>query len=250
MSITIEPKILALYPSAKDFADVIDTVGKIVDEVLIYVDPHGFKIRALDPSRIAMLSINLPPEAFQEYSVSEEVGVGLAVSVLSRILKQLKKSDRITIAANNEYVEILIEGMSVRRYKFKNLEVIAEEAPELTAHYDVEASILSSPLRATLSELASICSTIGIAAKEDTLTFFDYDTRKSTYRLTTAAGTIINLNVKREASAAYDSGYVSKIVEVLKLSNLIELKYGAEAPLHLSMEFAGGRIEYLIAPKI
>ncbi len=246
---TIEPKILISYPNAKDFADIISTVNELVDEVLVYIDPHSFKIKALDPSRIAMLSITLPPEAFQNYSVSEEIGVGLAVSTLSRVLKQLKKSDRITIAANNEYVEILVEGISIRRYKFKNLEVIAEEIPELTPHYDVEASVLSSPFRTTISELTSICSTIGITAKGDTLTFFDYDTKKSTYKLTTTAGTVINLDIKREAIAAYDSEYISKIIEILKLSNIVELKYGSEAPLYLSIEFSGGRIEYFLAPK-
>lgn len=246
---TIEPKILISYPNAKDFTDIISTVNEFVDEILVHIDSHSFKIKALDPSRIAMLSIILPPEAFQNYSVSEEIGIGLAVSSLSKILRQLKKSDRITIAANNEYVEILVEGISVRRYKFKNLEVVAEEVPELTPQYDVEASVLSSPLKTTLSELTSICSTIGITAKGDTLMFFDYDTKKSTYKLTTTAGTIINLNIKKEAIAAYDSEYISKIVDILKLSNIVELKYGSEAPLYLSLEFSGGRIEYFLAPK-
>lgn len=250
MSISIEPKIIVLYPSAKEFADIVDTVSRIVDEILIHIDQHGFKIRALDPSRIAMLSITLPPEAFQEYSVSEEMGIGLPVSILSKMLKQLKKSDRITIAANSEYVEMLVEGMSVRRYKFRNLEVVAEEMPELSLNYDVEALALSSPLRTALSELTSMCSSIGVSAKGDTLTLFDYDTRKSSYRLSTAAGTIVNLSIRREASAVYDSGYISKVVEVLKLSNVAELKYGAEAPLNLSIEFAGGKIEYYLAQKM
>jgi len=250
IAITIEPKILIAYPNAKEFADVLSIVSEIVDEVLINIDSQSFSIKALDPSKIAMLSINLPPEAFQEYRVSEEVSIGIAVSVLSKILKQLKKSDRITIAANNEHVEILVEGMSIRRYKFKNLEVIAEEAPELTPEYDVEASILSSPLRTTLSELTSISSTTGITAKDDTVLFFDYDTKKSIYRLTTTSGTVINLNIRKESTAAYDSEYLSKIIEMLKLSNIVELKYGSKAPLHLSIEFAGGRIEYFLAIKM
>jgi len=249
VGITIEPKILISYPIAKDFVEILSAVSEIVDEVLIRVDSQGFKVKALDPSKIALLSIALPPEGFQEFNVTEETSIGLAASVLSKILKQLKKSDRIVIAANNEYVEILIEGISIRRYKFKNLEVIAEEVPELTPQYDVEASILSSPLKTTLSELTSICSTIGITAKGDTMTFFDYDNKKSLYRLTTTAGTIINLNIKKESTVAYDAEYISKIIELLKLSNIVELKYGSEAPLYISIEFAGGKIEYFLAAK-
>ncbi|MEM2852340.1 MAG: hypothetical protein QW438_04015, partial [Ignisphaera sp.] len=80
--------------------------------------------------------------------------------------------------------------------------------------------------------------------------FFDYDTKKSIYRLTTTSGTVINLNIRKESTAAYDSEYLSKIIEMLKLSNIVELKYGSKAPLHLSIEFAGGRIEYFLAIKM
>jgi len=249
IQLTIEPKVLFLYPSARDYIAVLKTVAELVDETAIQVNPEGVHIRALDPSRIAMLIIDLPPETFHEFKVDDSISIGLAVSNLAKILKNLKKSDKIIVTANEEYVEIVIEGTNPRRYKFRNIGVLAEEVPELKPVYDVEASILTSPLKTTITELSDIASTIGISSDSESLTFFDYDTRRSIYRLTTDSGNIISLKVNKSATVSYDSEYLAKVIDILSLSNIVDLKYGSEAPLNISLEFAGGKIMYYLAAK-
>jgi len=239
------------YPSAKDFTDILKVLSEIVEEVLFTVDSKSLSVKALDPSRAAMMYILIPAEAFQEFRAEEELKIGLAVGNLSKVLKNLKKGDKITVGANEESVEILIEGTSIRRYKFRNIEVISEELPELSPQYDVEASALSTALRTVISELSSITSTIGITASKDTLIFVDLDTKKSSYKLATASGSLIALNIKKEnVTAAYDSEYLSKVLDILRLGNIVDIKYGSEAPLYLSTEFSGGKAEYYLAAKI
>ncbi|MEM4788625.1 MAG: hypothetical protein QXV06_02390 [Ignisphaera sp.] len=251
IQLTIEPKVLFAYPSARDFTKILKSLSEIVDETLLYVDETGVHVKALDPSRVAMLIIDLPPEAFQEFNFRESTSVGIAVSNLVKVLKNLKKSDRLVIAANEEYVEIIVEGTSgARRYKFRNISVLAEEIPELNPQYDIEASILASPLKTALKELADSSATVGFSATNDALLLFDYDTKKLSYKMTIASGNVLNLLVKKEVTAAFDSEYISKIIEIMELSNAVDLKYGAEAPLHVSVEFSGGKALYYLAAKI
>jgi proliferating cell nuclear antigen len=248
---TIEPKVLFAYPSARDFTKILKTLSEIVDEVAFQVNGSGVHVKALDPSRIAMMIVDLPPEAFQEFNVKDELSIGLAISNLTKILKNLKKGDRVVIAANEEYVEIVVEGTSgARRYKFRNLSVLSEEIPELNPQYDVEALVLASPLRTSLKELTDITATVGISAAQDVLTFFDYDTKRSSFRLSTASGNILSLTIKKEVTAAFDSEYLSKFLEILSLSNQAEIKYGSEAPLNIVIEFSGGKAVYYLAAKI
>lgn len=247
---TIEPKARFTYPSAKEFTTMLKTIADIVDEISFTVRKSGMTVKALDPGRVALLTVTLPPESFQEYNVEEELVIGLAVSNLVRILRRVGKGDRIVFAANEEYVEIAVEGALGRRYKFKNLEVLSEELPELAPQYDVRASLLSPPLRAALSELTAACSSIGVEANPETISFYDADSKKSVYRLTTASGAVISIDVKREANAVYDAEYVSKVIDVITLAHIVELEYGSEAPLHLAIEFAGGKAEYFLAQKV
>lgn len=251
ISLTIEPKVAFSYPSARDFTLILKSVAELVDETAIQVDINGVHLKALDPSRIALLVVDLPPEAFQEFNVSQSTSIGLAVSNLVKILKNLKKSDRIVIAANEEYVEILVEGTTGgRRYKFRNINVLAEEVPEINPEYDIEASILAAALKNSLKELTDTAATIGITATGDTITFFDYDNKRSAVKLTAASGNIVNLIVRNSVTAAYDAEYLAKVSEILSLGHIVDLKYGAQAPLHLSLEFSGGKASYYLASKI
>lgn len=248
---SIEPMVLISYPSARDFTIVLKTISEIVDEVAIQISTSGVHVKALDPSRIAMLVVDLPPEAFQEFSVNEDMSIGLAVSNLVKIFKSLKKSDRLVIAANNEYIEILVEGTTGgRRYRFRNISILAEEMPKLNLVYDVEASILASPLKTLLKDLTDVVDTVGIEANNDVITFFDYDSKKYSFKLTSASGNILNLVIKKNMAVAYDSEYISKIIDLLSLSNIVDLRYGIEVPLSLSIEFSGGKATYYLASKV
>jgi len=249
--LTIEPKVLFSYPSAKEFTYILKTLSELVDEVAFMVKGEGVEVKALDSGRIALFKAFMPPESFQEFEVKDELTVGISVANLVKALKHIKKNDKITIAANEEFVEIIIEGTTMRRYKFRNLQVISEEVPEISAEYDVEATVLASPLRSAIAELSNLTDTIGITVRGEEIVLYDYESKKTSYKLSSLAGTLISLNVKNECDIAFDAEYLSKINDALRLGSAVDLKFGKEAPLF--MEFtttAGGKIEYYLAAKI
>ena len=251
LKLTIEPKVLFSYPSAKEFTYVLKTVSEIVDEVAFLVRSDGVEVRALDPGRIALFRAFMPPEAFQDFDVKQELSVGMSVANLVKALKHIKKNDKITIAANEEFVEIVLEGTTVRRYKFRNLAVVSEEIPEINVEYDVEATLLANPFRTAISELSSLTDTIGIRSSGEEVVLYDYETKKTNYRFSSLSGTLVSLNIKKECDVAFDAEYLSKVVDALRLGSAIDIKFGAEAPLYISFTTtAGGQIEYYLASKI
>ncbi len=251
VKLTIEPKVLFSYPSAKEFTYILKTLAEIVDEVAFMVKSDGVEVRALDPGRIALFKAFMPPESFQEYEVKEELFVGISVANLVKALKHIKKNDKITIAANEEFVEMVLEGTTVRRYKFRNLSVASEEVPEIKVEYDVEATLLANPLRTAISELSSLTDTIGIRAQGEEVVLFDYETKKTNYRFSSLTGTLVSLNIKKECSVAFDAEYLSKIVDSLRLGSAVDIKFGTEAPLYINFTTtAGGQVEYYLASKI
>ena len=251
VKLTIEPKVMFSYPSAKEFTYILKSVAELVEEVSFRVENDGLKLKALDPGRIAMLTVTLPPEAFQEFQVSEPINIGLSVGNLVKVLKHLRKNDRVTIAANEEYVEIIIEGTSVRRYKFRNIEVLSEEIPELNVEYDVEGSVLVGPLRNAISELSNLTDTIGVSVREEAIVMYDYDTKKTQYRFSSTTGTLISLSIKKSCEVAFDSEYLSKIVDILRLGSVADIRFGSEAPLNIEITMSvGGRAQYFLAAKV
>jgi len=250
LTFTIEPKVTLSYSAAKDVANIIKSAAELVDELAFTVTPESFKLVALDPSKIAMLIVELPPESFRDYKVPENLTIGVSASSILNILKHIKKSDVITIGANDEFVEIIVEGGLPRRYKTRNIAVAVEEVPQLDVEFDVMASVTTNSLKSAISELSALTQTVGIKASGDELLMYDYESKKSRYRFTSSAGSLISLTIKNEADVPFDSDYLSRVAPILSLGSVADVSFGREAPLRIYVSFAsGGSGTYYLASK-
>ncbi|RLG80369.1 MAG: DNA polymerase sliding clamp, partial [Thermoprotei archaeon] len=100
-----------VYPEAKYFKEIIDALGKLIDEVAFQLTQEGLVIKALDPARVALIHIDLPMTAFIEYDVSEETIAGISTANLAKMLKRVKKGDRFVLSVEEDRVEVVIESI-------------------------------------------------------------------------------------------------------------------------------------------
>lgn len=64
--------------SAKEFKKVVDTISTLLDEICFEVDEEGIKASAMDPSHVALVSLEIPRLAFEEYEAdSHDIGIDL-----------------------------------------------------------------------------------------------------------------------------------------------------------------------------
>jgi DNA polymerase III sliding clamp (beta) subunit (PCNA family) len=115
------------------FADIkvpstIDkTLKGIVDEVLITIDSGGFfKLAALDPARVSMLLMEIPASAFLELRVERELSIGVSMQSLELTIEAAKKTDKYVLVSDGGFVEVIVEGLPTRRYKFRSIEIPKE----------------------------------------------------------------------------------------------------------------------------
>ncbi len=52
---------------AKLLRDMATAISILVDEATFKIDPEGLKLRAMDPSRVAMIDFEWPKTIFEEY---------------------------------------------------------------------------------------------------------------------------------------------------------------------------------------
>ena len=64
---------------AEIFKETVDVIAAIVTECRLNVSEAGFMTRAVDTANVAMISIELSPEAFSSYTADENV-VGLDIT--------------------------------------------------------------------------------------------------------------------------------------------------------------------------
>ena len=67
---------------AKLLRDMATAISILVDEATFKIDPDGLKLRAMDPSRVAMIDFEWPKAIFQEYEATEPSKMCLNISEL------------------------------------------------------------------------------------------------------------------------------------------------------------------------
>lgn len=58
-----------VFDSAREFESLIATLEKFFDEAVFQVNMEGIQMRAIDPSRVVLVDLNLPEMLFSKYSV-------------------------------------------------------------------------------------------------------------------------------------------------------------------------------------
>ena len=65
---------------SKFLREMATAISILVDEATFKIEPDGLKLRAMDPSRVAMIDFELPKTIFEEYVCSEPMKIGMKIS--------------------------------------------------------------------------------------------------------------------------------------------------------------------------
>jgi proliferating cell nuclear antigen len=92
------PDVRIIYPDAREFFFIMDAVAVLIEETSLVISSDGARIRALDPSRTAMVDLFMPREAFEEYPTGSEgdVRIGINFDDFKKLLSRVKKGDRLS----------------------------------------------------------------------------------------------------------------------------------------------------------
>jgi len=237
------------HPSAKTFIIILEALGNIVDEALFNFTNDGAAVKALDPAKVALIEIKIPPEAFLSFKVTKELSVGMNLSSLIKSVAKPKKTDKLTFKANEEFYELIIEGIAIRRYKYRSVEVSATEVPEISLDFKVKALVLAQAFKAAVKDLKGVGS-IAFVAEDDQNLYLRAAEGGAEAKLSKMGGSILEMEVSEPTRCVYDEDYIAKILNLTGIAENLEIKFGNDLPLRLSFNLVdGGSVNYLLAPK-
>ena len=70
----------AKMADAKFLKDMMGAISILVDEATFDLTPEGITLRAMDPSRVAMVDFEWPKTVFDEYSCGETTKMCINIS--------------------------------------------------------------------------------------------------------------------------------------------------------------------------
>ncbi|MFZ1038685.1 MAG: DNA polymerase sliding clamp, partial [Candidatus Bathyarchaeia archaeon] len=116
---------------AKPLRDMITTISILVDEATFKIDPEGLKLRAMDPSRVAMVDFEWPKTVFEEYTCTEPTKICINITELLKLLKRAGKGEVLELSLDEKTgkLHIIITGKYTRNFTMPTLEASEEEVP-------------------------------------------------------------------------------------------------------------------------
>ena len=241
------------FPDARDWKYLIQSLEAIIDEANFVADDEALRLRALDPSRIAMVDLYIPREAFNLYEIEGRVTIGVNFDDLNKILRRAKRDDRILMAVMGGRLRITLSGKAERTFSLPLLDIVGEELPTPRVSFDVMAKMLSDTLRDTLKDAEMVSDTARFVGEEDELKITARsDKGELEAKFSMEAGSLLEYEVKVPSSASYSLSYLNDIVgKAYRVSDVVTVEFASNKPLSLTFDIAGGGVlRYYLAPRM
>ena len=133
---------------AKLLRDMATAISILVDEATFKIDPEGLKLRAMDPSRVAMIDFEWPKSIFQEYNSTEPAKMCINISELLKLLKRAGRDEAVELSLDDKTgrLQITITGKYNRNFTMPTLEASEEEVPTPKITFNVKAKTTTQGL--------------------------------------------------------------------------------------------------------
>ena len=242
-----------VFDGAKEFADLIATASNLIDEAAFKFTEDGISMRAMDPSRVVLVDLNLPEGIFSKYEVEEPETVGINMDQFKKILKRGKAKETLILRKGEEnFLEVTFEGTAKRTFRLPLIDVeeLEIELPELP--FTAKVVVLGEVLKEAVKDASLVSDSLKFIAREtEFIMRAEGETNEVEIKLTLEDEGLLDLEVEEETKSSYGVSYLSDMIKGIGKADEVILKFGNEMPLQMEYPVRDeGRLLFLLAPRV
>lgn len=243
----------------KAWKKCIDAIMNLVKEGSFELDAEGIKLKAMDPSQIAMILFSMGKDSFQKYEVGAKTKMGINVENFSKVLGRARAGDKMTMKMDSGRLDISFVGNGSRRdFKMPIIDVPAGPAKELKINYTAIIKMKGGVLKEILHDAMIIGPHVLLAADEDKFKVeASGDTGDVSMVYEKGGSEEIDVSTQRTTSAVFSQEYLDDIVKGCDSEEEVTLNLGAPTPedprpkpLCVQYKLGNGEFCYYLAPRI
>jgi len=240
---------------ARLLKDMANAISILVDEATFQITPEALRLRAMDPSRVAMVDFEWPKTIFDEYVCTEPSKMCLNISELLKLLKRAGKEEYVELALDEKTgrLQLRITGKYTRTFTMPLLEASEEEVPTPKITFNVRAKATTEGLRRALEDAELVSDHVRIEADGEKLVFQAAgDLMGATIELKKGSDALLDLEAKEPSKATFSLNYLSEIVKAASpTSDIVTLEFSTDMPIKLDFQQAReGKLVFYLAPRI
>ena len=225
----------------------------MLDEANLIASENGLELRAMDPTRVAMVDFSIPVVAFETYECKKGPHrLGLNLEEFIDIMKRISDSESFTLVLNKpDKIEISFSGRLEKIYGLSLLDLGESEYPAPKITYNASITLLSKTFQGLLKDAELVADHLVIEANSSE--FIVKNSSESKDFSTTIEkdhDEVANFKVNGEHRALFNLSHLKAMTrpnvhDLLKISISNGMAVEFSYPILL-----GGRLRYFCAPRI
>lgn len=240
---------------AKFLKDMLSAISILIDEATFDLTPEGIKLRAMDPSRVAMVDFEWPKTVFDEYKCSENMKLCVNVSEMLKLLRRTGKEESLELSLDEKTgrLKIAIVGKYSRTFNMPTLEAVEEEVPTPKVTFNIKAKTTTDGLREAIEDASLVSDHVRIEADNEKMIMdATGDLMGATIEFKKGSDALLDVEAKEPSKATFSLSYLSEIVKAaVATSDIATLEYSTDMPIKLDFKQPKeGKLTFYLAPRI
>lgn len=245
----------AKVSDGKLLRDMVSAIAILVDEATFNLDSEKIELRAMDPSRVAMVDFEWPKSIFDEYQCDQPQKMCINIGELLKLLRRTGKEESIELVLNPETarLQIAITGKYTRTFNMPTLEPQEEEVPTPKITFKVQAKTTTSGLRQAIEDAQIVSDHVRIEADNEKLVFnASGDLMGAVIKLDKTSDALLDLQTQEPVKATFSLSYLAEIIKAASAtSEIATLQFANDMPIRVEFhQPKEGKLTYYLAPRI
>lgn len=238
----------AVVSDSGSWRSSIDAIAALIDEGTFTIDESGIKLRAMDPSQIALVDFVLPGKGFEKLEVQRPVSIGVDLAELSKITKRSKPEDKIELSFDGNRLRMSFRGETTRNFSLSVMEASANPPREPKIDFTAEIKIAPNIIKEALKDAELISNHVALSAEGGLIVMADGDT--GSVDISLKEDKLLSLNIKAPARAVFSLDHLNNILKEAEAPSVVSMGLKTDAPLRIEYSIGDARVVYYLAPRI
>jgi proliferating cell nuclear antigen len=240
---------------AKLLRDMITSISILVDEATFKIDPEGLKLRAMDPSRVAMIDFEWPKTIFEEYQCDAPTKMCINITELLKLLKRANKGEIVELSLDEKTgkLQVKIAGKYTRNFTMPTLEASEEEVPTPKLTFNVMVKATTEGLSQAIEDAQLVSDHVRLEADPEKLVFNAAgDLMGAIITIQKGSDTLLDLQAKEPSKATFSLSYLTEIIKAAsQTSDIATMEFSSDMPIKLDFQQTKeGKLTFYLAPRI
>lgn len=239
--------------NARMFKECIDALVTLIDEGEFDILKDGIKLRAMDPSQIAMVDFVMPKSAFAKYDVPSDTKIGLNLDDLSKITSRVRPGESLTLKLDKtgSRLELIFKGKSTRRFNLPLLDISSQAPKEPNIDFDAKIRMNGSTLKEGLKDASLVSSHVILKTNS---AGFDISAKGDKGEVLIESkkdeDSVVEHTVNKESRAMFPLEYLNDLLKATESGAIVTFDLKTDAPLKLQYPIGEATVTYYLAPRI